>query len=141
MQVFVYSRRGLEAARPHEVPHVIISITSSPDDVAHLRANETRRGVLRLSFPDVEVASDRFGEDELFSPVHAARIWSFVHEHRAQIERILVHCDAGFSRSPAVAAAISRVLNGDDAEFFGGRYKPNMRIYRTLLETAAASPG
>jgi hypothetical protein len=38
------------------------------------------------------------------------------------------------SRSPAVAAALSKVLTGDDAAFFGGRYRPNMRVYRTLLE-------
>lgn len=139
MEIFVYSRQALEAARPHEVPHVIISITSSVDDVAHLRANETRRGVLRLSFPDAEASSDRFPEGELFSRAHAAQIWNFVDQHRSQIERVLVHCDAGVSRSAAVGAALARVLNGDDAEFFGGRYSPNMRVYRTLLETSADS--
>jgi hypothetical protein len=30
MDFYVYSRYALDAARPHEVPHVIISITSSP---------------------------------------------------------------------------------------------------------------
>jgi hypothetical protein len=40
MDLFVYSRHALDAARPHEVPHIIISITSSPDDVARLRANK-----------------------------------------------------------------------------------------------------
>jgi predicted protein tyrosine phosphatase len=139
MEIFVYSRHALEAARPHEVPHVIISITSSPDDVAYLRANETCRDVLRLSFPDAEAPSDRFREEDLFSPAHAAQIWNFVQQHRSRVERIVVHCDAGVSRSPAVGAAIARALNGDDAEFFGGRYTPNMRVYRTLLRTVAES--
>jgi predicted protein tyrosine phosphatase len=47
-----------------------------------------------------------------------------------------VHCDAGVSRSPAVAAALARVLKGDDAEYFAGRYRPNTRVYRMLLEHA-----
>jgi predicted protein tyrosine phosphatase len=140
MDIFVYSRNALDAASPHEVPHVIISITSSPDDVARLRHSPACRGVLRLSFPDAEMASDGFAEGELFSREHATRVWDFVLQHRPEIERIVVHCDAGVSRSSAVAAALARVFNGNDAEFFGGRYRPNMRVYRTLLEAHAALP-
>ena len=135
MVIFVYSRSALDAVRPHEVPHVIISITSSPDDVARLRLNKMYRGVLRLSFPDAEVPSDLYVEATLFSPEHARKVWTFVQEHLPEIQRIIVHCDAGVSRSPVVAAALARVLNDDDTEFFGGRYRPNMRVYRTLLET------
>ena len=115
------------------MPHVIISITSSPDDVARLRSTPACRGILRLAFLDADAASDSHAEAALFSEEHAARVWSFVREHRAGIERIIVHCDAGMSRSPAVAAAISKALTGDDTEFFGGRYRPNLRVYRTLL--------
>lgn len=138
MEVFVYSRQALDAARPHEVPHVVISITSDVGDVAPMRANEMRRAILRLSFPDVEAASAQFDEDVLFSRRDAVRIWDFVRAHRSEVARVVIHCDAGVSRSAAVGAAIARVLNGDDAEFFGGRYRPNMRVYRTLLETAAS---
>jgi predicted protein tyrosine phosphatase len=134
MEIFVYSRNAFDAARPHEAPHIVISITSSPDDVARVRANMACRGILRLSFPDADAPSERFSEHELFTPEQAAMIWNFVDEHRPHIERILVHCDAGVSRSAAVGAALARVLNGDDAEFFGGRYRPNMRVYQTLLD-------
>jgi hypothetical protein len=74
MDVYVYSRAGLDAARPHEVSHVVISITSSPGDVARLRKNPTCMGVLRLSFPDIEVASERHLEADLFSREHATSI-------------------------------------------------------------------
>ncbi len=134
MEIFVYSRNAFDAAGRHEAPHVVISITSSPDDVARVRANKACRGILRLSFPDADSPSERFFEHELFSREQAALIWNFVDEHLPHIERILVHCDAGFSRSPAVGAALARVLNGDDAEFFGGRYRPNMLVYRSLLD-------
>jgi predicted protein tyrosine phosphatase len=134
MEIFVYSRSGIEAVKPHEVPHVIISITSGPGDMARLRTTEACRGILRLSFLDADAPSDQQAEADLFSEEQAARVWSFVLQHRPDIERIIVHCDAGMSRSPAVAAAISKALTGDDADFFGGRYRPNMRVYRTLLE-------
>jgi len=137
MEIFVYSRDAFEAVRPHEVPHVVISITSSPDDAVPPRPNAACRGLLRLSFPDAEAPSERFSEGELFSRAHASQIWEFVDLHRSRIERIVVHCDAGVSRSSAVAAAIARVIHGDDAEFFGGRHRPNMRVYRTLLDTSA----
>ena len=140
MEFYVYSRNALDAARPHEVPHVIISITSSPEDVARLRANEMCRGIMRLSFPDADTPSDQYAEDVLFSREHAMKVWTFVLQHLPEIQRVIVHCDAGVSRSPAVAAAISKVLTGDDAEFFGGRYRPNMRVYRTLLEAHESVP-
>ncbi len=86
IDLYVYSRAAIEMVQPHEVPHVIISITSAPDDLARLRVPRT--------------------------------------------------CDAGMSRSPAVAAALGRVLNGDDSSFFAGRYRPNMRVYRMMLDAA-----
>ena len=46
---------------------------------------------------------------------------------------ILVHCDAGWSRSPAVAAALTKSLLGqDDSHLFKAK-SPNMLVYRTLL--------
>jgi predicted protein tyrosine phosphatase len=134
MVIFVYSRAGLEAAKPHEVSHAVISITSHPDDVAHLRPNDACRGLLRLSFVDAEAPSDQHAEASLFSSEQANQVWSFVSKHQPDVERVIVHCDAGVSRSPAVAAAISKALTGDDSEFFAGRYRPNMRVYRLMLE-------
>lgn len=138
MEFYVYSRSGFDAARPHEVPHVVISITSAHDDLAPVRANPARLGLLRLAFPDVEEPSARFPEESLFSAEHAAQIRAFVEQHAPYVARIVIHCDAGRSRSPAVAAALARVLTGDDAEFFGGRYAPNARVYRTLLAALEA---
>jgi predicted protein tyrosine phosphatase len=134
MEIFVYSRSALDAVAPHEVPHVIISITSNPDDVARLRLTNMCRGVLRLSFPDAEAPSPLYAEANLFSRKQASDVWTFTQQHLSEIQRIIVHCDAGVSRSSAVAAALARVLNDDDTEFFGGRYRPNMRVYRILLD-------
>ena len=140
MELFVYSRHAIEAARPHEVPHLIISITSGPEDVARLRTTGMCKGILRLVFLDAEEPTDPCPEDQLFSKEQARRLWAFVLEHRGQVERIVVHCDAGKSRSPAVAAALAHVFEGDRDEFMGGRYRPNMRVYRTLIDTYPEVP-
>ena len=88
---------------------------------------------MRLAFPDADSAVDGYSEDDLFGTRHADQVWDFVLGHRDEIGRVVLHCDAGLSRSPGVAAALSRVLVGDDSGFFK-RYRPNMRVYRTLLE-------
>lgn len=137
MQIYVYSRNAIRATQPHEVPHIVISITSAADDEAPLRKNENCIGILRLSFPDADAPTDQFPEAALFSEDDATRIWNFVREHQTAVERILIRCDAGVSRSAAVGAALSKVLNDDDSEFFGGRYRPNARVYKMLLEAKA----
>jgi predicted protein tyrosine phosphatase len=134
MDIRVYSRGAIEALPPHEVPHLLISITSAPEDQARLRTSENTLGVLRLSFPDVDTPTPEFPEASLFGVAEARRIWEFVLAHRDQTQRIVIHCDAGQCRSPAVAAALAKVFDGDDSEFFR-RYRPNRRVFRTLLET------
>lgn len=132
MELFVYSRGAIEALPPHDVPHVIISITTVPDDQAKLRLGAACRGVLRLSFVDAdEPRPDQ--PNTLFGRPEARAIREFVTQHHAAIARIVVHCDAGLSRSPAVAAALAVCLGQRDEEFFR-RYRPNMLVYWTLLD-------
>jgi len=49
---------------------------------------------------------------------------------------IIVHCEAGISRSPAVAAALAMHFNKDCSEYFGdaSKYIPNRLVYKTLLD-------
>ena len=136
LKFYVYSRAMIEAIEPHEEPHLMISVTSAPTDQARLRRSAMRRGVLRLSFLDADAPTAEMPEEQLFSQEQAAAVWSFVANRAADIRLIVVHCDAGVSRSAAIAAALAKVLRGDDAEFFAGRYRPNRRVYRAVLEAA-----
>jgi predicted protein tyrosine phosphatase len=137
MDFFVYSRKEIERVRPHEVPHIVISITSTREDVAVLRASDHCRGILRLSFLDADERSEPVVSGELFSLDQARQIWTFVERHQRDVQLILVHCDMGISRSPAVAAALALVLNGNGDEFLlADQYVPNTLVYRLLLETA-----
>jgi predicted protein tyrosine phosphatase len=141
VEFFVYSRRAVELIAPFTVPHIFVSITTPGDSEgpAKLPENEHTRGVLRLAFSDIDVIREgsAFGEDPddtrvLFAPEHGEQVVSFVSEHLDHIEAIIVHCDAGMSRSPGVAAALARLCNVDDSPFFK-RYHPNMRVYRGIL--------
>jgi protein-tyrosine phosphatase len=93
--------------------------------------------VLRLSFFDLDGAALGAEEAQLFGPSDAVKIWDLLALHTPKLGRVIVHCDAGYSRSPAVAAAIARVFLGDDAWYFR-RYLPNRRVHRMLLEEAVS---
>ena len=49
-----------------------------------------------------------------------------------KVDLIVINCEAGMSRSAGVGAALSKILNGNDTDFF--RYfHPNMYIYSKLI--------
>jgi len=136
--LYVYSRQVIEAIQPHDVPHVVVSITTPGDPaLANIKTNEHTLKILRLSFHDLDDAAmqhveikDQY-EAQCFSPTHARQILALVKTY-TEAQRLIVHCDAGWSRSPAVAAALSKILTGDDSHYFK-RYSPNMRVYCTIL--------
>ena len=72
-------------------------------------------------------------EQDLMSSDEAKAIVDFVERNKDKY--IIVHCDAGISRSSAVAAAILKYYTGDDSRIFDSRrYSPNMWCYRKVLE-------
>lgn len=123
------------------VPYAVISIRSA----GRRRARVPRPGhclaVLYLCFDDAEPVAGLQPKSpvQLMSPGQAAQIWAFVDKHRGQTGAILVHCEAGMSRSPAVAAAICRAMGQDDRTYFQ-TYQPNLHVYRTLLEARGLKP-
>lgn len=131
VEVFVYSRGAIERVPPHDVPHVIVSITSSDTDQARIPPSPHCRAILRLAFADADAPTEAIPEEALFSRAHARAIWELIETNLPR--RLIIHCDAGMCRSPAVAAAVAKALDGDDTEYFR-RYRPNMRVYRMMLE-------
>lgn len=71
-----------------------------------------------------------------FSPALAAEILDFVASVWDQAETFLIHCDVGLSRSPAVAAALSRIHYGDEGPWFELDF-PSRWVYEVLLEANA----
>ena len=70
-----------------------------------------------------------------FSVQHALRFKEFL-ENMGLVTDLFVCCDAGESRSPALAAAIYRWLGRSDSFIWENpHYHPNMLVYQIFLET------
>jgi len=129
-------------ARQYECdePHVFVSIRGPDGEPAPLPDNPNRLALLRLSFHDLEgTASDlrhaAINDPVLFSPEQASQVVDLVQAH-PEAQCLVVNCEAGVSRSAAIAAAVARVKNEDDEEFFA-RYFPNRRVYGMLIKEFA----
>lgn len=105
------------------------------------------KDVLTMQFSDVnpELFYEQGMEEELktlietgkckvFSGHEARQIKIFLKQimKNESIETLIVHCSAGVSRSPAIAAAISKHLFGNDNEFWE-KQLPNKYIYNLML--------
>lgn len=119
--------------------HIIISITDPDSQPAKITTYESCKGILRLTFWDI-IDTERLKNDpeaqlkyaKIFTVEDAKQIGAFVKRHMDK-KLILVHCEAGISRSAGVAAALSKFINNDD-EYYFKRYHPNKTIYNILLK-------
>ena len=87
--------------------------------------------IMQLFFQDItnEKSKDAFQKE------HAERIVCFFErvQQNDQIDCIFVCCDAGISRSPAIAAALMREQGqNDDCIWSDAEYDPNPLVYRRL---------
>ena len=127
MEIIVRSRsqaRDFTSDRPWAA----ISISEYADELPKLNACQ-RVGLLQLIFKDTE-----FNVERCFQPEQAKQIIEFVNGVKDKIDTLLVHCYAGWSRSPAVAAAIDRFCNKADIKHYWEEYEPNMLVFKTLEE-------
>ena len=138
MKILVMSRehaRRWSYENKDGIPTAIISITDphSPInrfDGAGLRGHPNGiKSILRLQFADV----DR-GSPGCITSWDAESIVRFVNRNLDKVERLIVHCEAGQSRSAGVAAAILKYLTGDDTQIYDdSKYTPNSTCYREVL--------
>jgi hypothetical protein len=138
MEFTVHSKQAFAAALPPDVPHVIVSINCPGDDPPRFQANEQTLGRVNLFFWDLDAIP--YGQDsvranwELCEPGDARQVVELLDTH-PDAQHVVVHCTAGKSRSAAVAAALMKSIEGDDSPIFNDpRYRPNMRVYRMVLE-------
>ncbi|MFN3651153.1 MAG: hypothetical protein ACK47B_16380 [Armatimonadota bacterium] len=121
----------------HEEPYAVISITDPVHRHPELKSSAFLRGVLQLTFSDVDERFARLNVSTpyvvAFSPEMGQQVAAFVEEQfRSGVRLIVVHCQAGMSRSAGVACSLSRHYNGDD-RFFYGQYRPNRWVREVLL--------
>ena len=120
------------------VPTLIISISDTDTPIPNILAEHKKENsnivhVEFLQFDDIDYDKEVDGLKPM-SVEDAKVIVDTFEQYRDKIEQIIVHCDAGYSRSPAVAAAIAKATGESDEMYFsGGEYCPNRHVYRTLL--------
>lgn len=131
-------------------PWAAISVSSYQADLPQL-SEDNRVGLLQLSFADcsnpricsaeeiakfskAEAAQYAEAQARLFQASQAQQVLEFANQHWGNVEVLLVHCEAGLSRSPAIGAAISRIKLGPKSEnWFFTRYMPNSYVYSMIL--------
>lgn len=117
-----------------DVPTIIISIRSigdNPPKKLFLHSNPQVKDFITLAFDDVTIYYQGYYP---ITRQQARKIARFVMRYKDSVEQIVVHCDAGISRSAGVAAAIAKYLNGNDDDFFvRSPYRPNMTCYSEVL--------
>lgn len=120
-------------------PTLIISISSTDDQIPLILKSGENKMVAHvefLMFDDIDT-SESIGGMKPMSKNDAARIAGTFAQYNDRVSQIIVHCDAGYSRSPAVAAALTKALGEDDSSYFGHGYCPNMHVYRLVLNKLA----
>jgi len=131
---FLVLNRKLAGTETLNVPYVVISITDCDKQDAKLARSSNCKGVLKLKFSDADEPQSNV---RLFTPKDARKILRFVEEHSTDSECIVVHCEAGLSRSPGVASALSVLTNGErQDDFFFKHYRPNSHVRRVILDEA-----
>lgn len=122
-----------------------ISITSSDNNKKTKIQSIPEENILRLQFDDIDTVTE--GNDaytffinkkyKLFNYDFARQILDFVfNKMKFAIDSnniMLVHCTMGYSRSPAIAAAICKIIFDDDNLYFS-TCCPNMLVYNVILE-------
>lgn len=131
MDIIVMNRTKAkrETFKPCAPSTAIISITDMDKERNLFQHPDWLKYTFRFQFDDVDM-----GQKNCITQAQANKIAEAVEMVKDKVERIIVHCEAGISRSSGVAAAIMKYLNGDDMPIFGnGEYTPNMTCYRMVL--------
>jgi predicted protein tyrosine phosphatase len=106
-----------------------ICISISDPDAPPARVSSRFAAVLRLNFDDVTERGEP--SDILFAEDHAREIREFL-DKWPSAERVVVHCNAGVSRSPGVALGVCDLRGWATAEL--ERSHPGWnRLVRTVL--------
>jgi predicted protein tyrosine phosphatase len=134
MEFIVRDRESVEQGILVRSSYIMISIRDPERQKVRVPKQSGLRDVLYLAFHDVDPAGDTaLAEDvTLMTDEDARRIWSFVKKWENEIGTVVVHCEKGMSRSPAVAAALCKSMGGDD-RLFWQEYRPNRFVYRLML--------
>jgi len=111
-ELLILSRKKAEAYEPSG-REACISITDAGDAPLPVLSSAFV-AVLRVAFSDIDEASSDPTE-VLFSEHHARQVADFVRQW-TQVDRIVVHCMAGQSRSPGIALGLCELFSWETGD-------------------------
>jgi predicted protein tyrosine phosphatase len=131
-ELIVLSREDAESYQP-TMREICISIADPDAEPANV--SDRFVAVLRLHFDDITERA--LSSDILFAADHARAITTFI-DKWPDIERVMVHCNMGVSRSPGVALGLCDAQGWATAAF--ERSHPGWnRLVRALMREAATN--
>jgi len=144
MIIEVRSKAMASIYKPSE-PWACISVVTKHGDWPEFVFQQPSH-LLQMNFADLDMTMQELQKayegqmtDERGTPFFnnemAKQILDFYLEVQGKVDLLLVHCEAGWSRSPGIAAALSKVFLGDDMYFFQ-KYAPNRFVYRLIMNEA-----
>ena len=134
MDFIVKDRDSIEHGVLVRSSYVVISIRDPDKRKARVRRQPGLRDVLYPAFRDAEPVTNMTlpADITLMTADHANQIWQFVRKWERQVGAVVVNCEQGMRRSPAVAAALCKGHGGNERCFFR-EYQPNQHIYKLML--------
>ena len=153
-------RKAIEYAYHDNLETCIIISISNSDDFCPKFASYSKnniKDILYLNFDDIQpwrgmkywkkdeglildqrINSDGFVYEEriyqLMKQEDADKIVEFVNKWYDKVDKIIVHCNAGISRSSGVCAAIMKYKTDSDSQIFDNSYyHPNTHCYNLVL--------
>ena len=135
MNIEVMSRRDFEkyAKESHRLTSAVVSISSYWGVIPNADCNKTNK-ISKIGHWFFNDTDGRSEYDHAMNALQAIEIVQFVRMMEGHVDKLIVHCDAGQSRSAGVAAAFLKYYTGSDMAIFNNRkYTPNMRCYTLVL--------
>lgn len=138
-KIVVCNQRDAERIEILDKKHAFISITAPDYDLARLNITDATVDVLRLQFEDVEDVKEWepiYGfRCQPFKSNMAVEIFDFMDLVKDKVDLLIVHCQAGISRSAAVASFLAQINHIDHTEFMVPPRYPNNLVRRIMRET------
>ena len=136
MDIKIFSRTMLkEVSQGRQFPDTaLIEITGEMPFITFDFDNFGKR--LKLCFDDVTDSSNA----NAMHKEQADKIIEFVSSLDKNIQAVYVSCEAGISRSAAIAAALYRFYGvSDNVIWDNPQYHPNFRCYRLVMDAIVSS--
>ncbi len=130
MKFKVLSEREIKDFTYNE-KYVVISIRSPHTRPVELLDDQNRLATLCIAFSDIDRVIDH-PKAILMTKEQAKQILTFYSFYKDKVGTVVVNCEAGISRSSAVAAALTNISGGIDSRFFV-QYLPNSLVYNLIL--------